>query len=107
MLSVPVIGAGTAVSAVARGLGKQEMCIRDSCKALTAVSLPESVNTIGQSAFRDCAALAELAIPEGGTSIGKYAFSGCTQLRSLEMPKTMKTVDICAFEDCASLEKVR
>ena len=44
---------------------------------LTSVSIPSSVTTIGQHAFRSCRSLSSISIPEGVTSIKGYAFSSC------------------------------
>ena len=40
--------------------------------------IPNSVTSIGDSAFEGCAGLTSIEIPNSVTSIGKWAFSGCT-----------------------------
>ena len=47
----------------------------ENCSRLASVSLPESLETIGASAFRG-AGLKEIAIPVNVRSIGTYAFAG-------------------------------
>ena len=47
----------------------------ENCSRLASVSLPESLETIGASAFRG-AGLKEIAIPANVRSIGTYAFAG-------------------------------
>lgn len=47
----------------------------ENCSRLASVSLPESLETIGASAFRG-AGLKEIAIPANVRSIGNYAFAG-------------------------------
>ena len=42
--------------------------------------IPESVVSIGESAFRDCRFLQNVFIPHGVKSIGRGAFAGCTSL---------------------------
>ena len=42
--------------------------------------IPNSVTSIGNSAFYGCSSLTSVIIPEGVTSIGKNAFSGCIGL---------------------------
>ena len=42
--------------------------------------IPNSVTSIGSSAFSGCSALTSITIPESVTSIGEYAFKGCTGL---------------------------
>ena len=45
--------------------------------ALTAVTLPDSLTSIGHYAFYGCSALTAVSLPDSLTSIGDYAFSGC------------------------------
>ena len=45
--------------------------------------IPDSVDSVGRSAFRDCRKLESVRIGNGVTYIGDYAFFGCTSLESL------------------------
>lgn len=47
---------------------------------LTNITIPESVTSIGGSAFRDCTGLTRITIPKSVTSIGGSAFRGCSGL---------------------------
>ena len=49
------------------------------------VTIPESVTSIGYSAFYDCSSLASVTIPEGVTSFGYDAFYGCSSLTSVNI----------------------
>ena len=51
-----------------------------NCTAITEISLPESLITIGASAFSGCGGLTEIAIPASVEQIGRSAFSGCSGL---------------------------
>ncbi len=46
----------------------------------TSYVIPNSVTSIGESAFDGCSGLTSITIPNGVTSIGEYAFSGCSGL---------------------------
>ena len=51
--------------------------------AKTSVTIPNSVTSIGESAFWGCSGLTSVTIPNSVTSIGEGAFSGCTGLMTL------------------------
>lgn len=55
----------------------------EDCLGLTSISIPNSVTSIGNSAFRACSDLNSIAIPNSVTSIGWFAFSGCSELNDV------------------------
>jgi Leucine Rich Repeat (LRR) protein len=58
--------------------------------SLTSVVIPNSVTSIGDSAFDDCESLTNLTIPNSVTSIGAGAFEWCfglTRIASARAPK--------------------
>ena len=52
----------------------------NGCSGLTSVTLPDSVTSIGDL-FRDCSSLISITIPNSVTSIGDDAFHGCRSSR--------------------------
>ena len=56
-------------------------------KTATSFTIPNSVTSIGESAFRDCESITSITIPDGVTSIGKSAFWGCSSLTSIDVDK--------------------
>ncbi len=64
----------------------------EGCIKLKEISLPETLNSIGDYAFADCSSLKELVIPEGVTSIGNHAFSANTALHSVSIPSTILSI---------------
>ena len=45
----------------------------------------------------------EVTIPEGVQSIGDSAFEYCNSLTSLTLPSSLQSIGDCAFYDCDSL----
>ena len=67
--------------------------------------MPDTLTSIGYSAFRGCTSLTSLqGLPDTLTSIGNFAFSGCTSLTSLQgLPDTLTSIGREAFKGCTSL----
>ena len=53
------------------------------CASLTAITIPNSVTSIGDRAFLGCTALTAITIPNSVTSIGNTAFLGCNSLTTV------------------------
>ena len=70
------------------------------------VNIPESVTSIGSSAFAGCTGLTEVVIPSGVTSISESLFYGCTGLASVALPQDVTTIGNSAFYGCTSLPTV-
>ena len=65
--------------------------------ALVSVSLPSTLQAIGQRAFTYCGSLEELIIPEGITEIPIEMANYTTSLKTLKLPSTIKTIGQQAF----------
>ena len=70
---------------------------------LVSVDIPNSVKTIGDSAFEGCSSLNEVKTNEGLLSIGESAFNGCSSLNFFTIPNTVTSIGSCAFLDTNSL----
>ena len=73
------------------------------CKNLATVTLARGVMTIDDNAFENCTSLASIVIPQNMTVIGNSAFAGCSRLVSVEFKEGVESIGNNAFENCTSL----
>ena len=71
---------------------------------LQAVTLPDTIETIGQSAFLGCRSLKSLDL-SNITAIGASAFEGCSALESVTLCKLTEISELC-FKNCVALKSV-
>ena len=74
--------------------------------ALTSIIIPDTVTSIGNSAFAYCAELTSVVIPDSVTSIGSYAFNDCVSLMNVTIGDGVTNIGSYAFRDCTLLESV-
>ena len=74
-----------------------------SMTKLTSVTIPNSVDSIGDRAFYGCSGLTSVTIGNSVTSIGNYAFKGCTGLTSVTIPNSVTSIGYGAFSGCSGL----
>jgi hypothetical protein len=64
---------------------------------LTSISIPNSVTNIGDRVFYGCTGLTSITIPNSVTSIGSFAFYGCTGLTSITIPNSVTSIGNATF----------
>ena len=91
---------------------------RDNCNAIIETAsntliagcmntiIPNSVTSIGSSAFSRCSGLTSVTIPNSVTSIGDAAFGACSGLTSVTIPSSVTSIGGYAFYNCSGLTDV-
>ena len=78
------------------------------CDFISNVKIPNSITSIGASAFFDCTSL-EIVIVDADSklkSIGDMAFANCFGLKFVDLPEGLTEVGASAFRYCISLTSV-
>ena len=78
----------------------------EDCKKLTNIKIPDSVTCIGNRAFGYCTNLSRITIPDSVTYISGYTFYSCKSLKSITIPDSVTSIGKGAFAYCASLTRV-
>lgn len=69
--------------------------------AVTGVSLPSCVTTIGNNAFFQCTSLVSINLPDGLTTIGQSAFKQCSNVEISSLPSGITSIGSDCFYGCA------
>lgn len=77
-----------------------------NCKSLTSVEIPDSVTELPSGLFEGCSSLRYFEISSSVTSIGNSAFSG-SGIGTMIVPETVTTVGKNAFKKCLALTAIR
>ena len=78
----------------------------DSNEKIEEFTIPNSVTSIGSSAFWRCTGLTHIEIPSSVKSIEFCAFHGCSNLKSVTIPNSVTSIGSVAFIGCDSLTSV-
>lgn len=73
---------------------------------VTALSIPDKVESIGDYAFQKCAGLTSVKLPTGLKSIGSSTFEGCRNLAGVTLPMGLMSIGDYAFCNCESLANI-
>ncbi len=70
------------------------------------VTIPNSVTTIGNSAFEACTSLTSINIPNSTISIDSKAFYNCSGTENLNIGNSVTSIGNQAFSGCVNLKRV-
>ena len=97
-ISIPSTIDGYTVTAIGSGIFMNT--------SITAVTIPNTVTSIGSNAFYQCRSLASITMGTGVQTVGNSVFDSCTGLRSIIIPDSVITIGDCAFSSCYNLSNV-
>ena len=71
------------------------------------IKIPDSVETIGNGAFRHCQNLERITFPSALQTLSNGTFYGCAALSEVTFPASLKTIEKSAFGYCRNLSEVK
>ena len=74
------------------------------CTYFEKISLPKSVEVIGQEAFMS-STISAVTISNGTQTIMDSAFFGCGNLKKVKIPASVQRIDSCSFSGCYQLSE--
>ena len=76
------------------------------CQDLERITLPSTLQKLSNTTFHGCTALSEVTFPASLKTIEKGAFIGCRKLSEVKLPASLTTIQSYVFDSCSSLETV-
>lgn len=73
---------------------------------VTSIIIPNTIESIGKSAFWDCGGIENIIIPSSVKSIGADAFSFCSNLSYVELNEGLETIGAEAFRNNKKLHSI-
>lgn len=73
---------------------------------LEQITLPDTVTSIGASAFEGCSSLVEVLLPTCLTVIEEMAFAFCSSLNGVTIPSSVRSIGSAAFYECIELYNI-
>lgn len=77
--------------------------------AITSITLPSGLESIGSSAFENCSNLTDVyGLDENSvmSELPSYIFRNCTKLRNISLPYNLRIIGHHAFNSCSSLQSI-
>ena len=79
---------------------------KSSFRALKDITIPPSVNSIGNYAFEKCTSIKDLVFSSSVISFGNCSFSECSSLTKVTIPYCAMSIGKHIFQECNSLEEI-
>ena len=100
--------AGSSINSVVipMGVGYIDERAFMGCSFLRAVTLPNTLISLGRRAFFNCSLLENINIPRSLLTIEDGVFYNCRSLREIDIPDTLRRLGSRAFSGCIGMEKL-
>ena len=72
---------------------------------LTSITLPTGLKSLSKTVLAGTG-ITSILVPEGVTSIGYGAFQSCASLQTVMLPSTLTFIDAYGFNNCQSLDEI-
>lgn len=76
------------------------------CRSLNNVTLPEGLKSIDDYAFYNCRSITEMVIPESVTYLGEHIFDYAMGLSYVKLPSHLTILPAATFHHCESLKEI-
>lgn len=76
------------------------------CRLLSAIVIPSSVTTVGVRPFENASSLRCVSLPERGDILSMVMFIGCCGMQYCAIPNSVTQIGVRTFENCYSLQRV-
>ena len=74
--------------------------------AIEKIVLPKSLEILGEAAFYTCTKLNKIVFNNRIKNIGDYAFNYCYSLEEIHIPSSITKIGACCFEGCSKLKRI-
>lgn len=78
-------------------VAKIEDCAFECCDYLNSITIPNTINYLGQFVFHTCFGLRNVELPPTLDSISHQCFFGCESLQTIQFPESLKYIGVLAF----------